>query len=362
VLQHAVIAGTGRAGTSFLVRFLSACGVDAGDLNELGFFEEAHAGYERSIFGDDVPYLVKHPWMFEYLDKVDEADIEIDALIVPVRDIRDAAASRVLQERTWLAEHFPDWPMRTTGGGVPGGSLYSLSIDDQAKVLALGQARLLAWAAERGTPVYLIAFPRLVDDVDYLYRSLSPWITKFVDKDRAKRIHEDMARPSLVHRSTDHELSSLSTDDLRIERDAMARALTKTREAEREMRSRVAQLELELQHRDTRLVELGTRVEELESRLASEARVFQESQVAVGEERLRLESQLLEARSLVEAVSLRNKKMAERLVVREAKVRDLSERVKVLEVSTSYRIGLLATAPVRRIKRTVRRSGHTPSE
>jgi hypothetical protein len=217
MLRHAVIAGTGRAGTSFLVRYLSECGVDAGDLSQLGYFDEAKAGFERPLFGDDLPYLVKHPWMFEYLDKVDETDIEIDALIVPVRDIHDAAASRVLQERTWLTEHFPDWPMRTTSGGVPGGSVYSLSIEIQAKVLALGQARLLTWAADRAVPVYLIGFPRLIDDADYLYRALSPWISRFVDKDEARRIHQRMADPSLVHRSPSARHETVSPEDLRIE-------------------------------------------------------------------------------------------------------------------------------------------------
>ena len=51
---HAVIAGTGRAGTTFLVEFLGACGLDVGAaLEDDRRFERARAGRETALDSSD---------------------------------------------------------------------------------------------------------------------------------------------------------------------------------------------------------------------------------------------------------------------------------------------------------------------
>ena len=64
--RHAVIAGTGRAGTSFLVRFLKACGLDTG-ATEMPFDARARAGLERNLLDEGAAYVVKDPWLFVVL-------------------------------------------------------------------------------------------------------------------------------------------------------------------------------------------------------------------------------------------------------------------------------------------------------
>src|SRR5271170_1882476 len=71
--RHLVIAGTGRAGTSFLVRYLTELGLDttlARNGDRAGWDAEANAGLENMLISDaDLPYVVKSPWICEYVDQ-----------------------------------------------------------------------------------------------------------------------------------------------------------------------------------------------------------------------------------------------------------------------------------------------------
>ena len=71
---HLFIAGTGRAGTSFLVRFLNEVGLDTtlGRLGEQAFWDEnANAGLEDTPLSRDrekLPYVIKSPWLYQCID------------------------------------------------------------------------------------------------------------------------------------------------------------------------------------------------------------------------------------------------------------------------------------------------------
>jgi hypothetical protein len=64
--KHLIIAGTGRAGTSFLVRYLTELGLDttlARNGERAGWDAEANAGLENLlVWGEKLPYVVKSPW------------------------------------------------------------------------------------------------------------------------------------------------------------------------------------------------------------------------------------------------------------------------------------------------------------
>lgn len=76
--RHLVIAGTGRAGTSFLVRYLTELGLDTtltrkGDA--AGWDVEANAGLEDLVVaGKSLPYVVKSAWMGEYIEQILKQD------------------------------------------------------------------------------------------------------------------------------------------------------------------------------------------------------------------------------------------------------------------------------------------------
>ena len=230
--HHAVIAGTGRAGTTFLVKYLSACGVPCGDITTLAHHEHARAGLEQSLLSPDASYLVKDPWLDEYLDQIDLSEVKIDALIVPVRSLQQAALSRVRQERASLIDSDQSRMARKSFGTVPGGIRYSLSVVDQERILAVGQANLIEWAMVNEVPLYLLHFRRMVEDPEYLPATLQPWLTQFCDVDQARAVYEQVVSPATWYTkdstcagSTSTELESLLVD-LRADVEALNLVLT----------------------------------------------------------------------------------------------------------------------------------------
>ncbi len=195
---HAVIAGTGRAGTSFLVRFLEACGLDTGPPDQY-FDPRARAGLERNLLSEDAPYVVKDPWLFAYCDQIDPSAIEVEALLVPVRELAAAATSRILQERIAMADGiWSDLPVSDVNGVIAGGAVYSLDPVDEARILAVGFHRLILWATVRRIPLFLMEFPRIVNDGEYLIDTLWPWLGAHCERDRAMRAFTSVADPDLV--------------------------------------------------------------------------------------------------------------------------------------------------------------------
>jgi hypothetical protein len=196
--RHAVIAGTGRAGTSFLVRLLDACGLQTG-LDGTEWSARARAGHEHALDSDEpLPYVVKDPMLFAYCEALDLQSITIDALIVPIRDLMLAARSRVHQER--LAAIEGRWAARdaAVAAVTPGGVIYSLDVVDQARILAVGFHKLMHWAAANQLPAYLLDFPRLVEDQEYTLGSLWPWLGAHCTIESARQAFTKVANPDAV--------------------------------------------------------------------------------------------------------------------------------------------------------------------
>ena len=188
--HHLIIAGTGRAGTSLLVKILSACGLETELSRGNGYFWDdcANAGIETvPLGGREHPYVLKSPWTYQFLDELlHRKDVRIDGLIVPVRDLREAAASRIIIELQNMHNSAPDLdellPGRRDWGLTPGGVTYSLEPIDQARILGQSLHLLLEKALEHEIPICLIKFPKFARDPMYLYRNLAGFISSRVDR------------------------------------------------------------------------------------------------------------------------------------------------------------------------------------
>jgi hypothetical protein len=110
--HHAVIAGAGRTGTTFLVQFLAACGVDAGEQTVVD--DRANAGLEIPLKHPEAPHLIKNPWLYTYCEDLDLSTLAVDVVILPMRDLTDAATSRLIQEKAHVLEKIPEhwWQRR----------------------------------------------------------------------------------------------------------------------------------------------------------------------------------------------------------------------------------------------------------
>lgn len=168
-MRHLVIAGTGRAGTTHLVQWLAARGLDCGT----GVIDPiSGGGLEHRLTGTDLPYVVKDPWLFTYLDDIDPSII--DVLVVPVRDLHDAAASRVRIELAHLDQTHPGW-RSNIWGSTPGGMIHRLHVEAQAPILAAGFHQLVQWAVAHDVRLVLLDFGRIADDT-YLDKMLGEWL------------------------------------------------------------------------------------------------------------------------------------------------------------------------------------------
>jgi hypothetical protein len=163
----------------------------------------ANAGLETNfVVESDAPYVVKSPWFFEFIDEaLNRTDIEIDAAIIPMRDLETAASSRSILELQKIHRHYAAMAhmSRTweTWGMIPGGILYSLNPLDQARLLAVGFHKVLQRLVEADIPTVLLSFPRLVQDGDYLFDKLTQLLPG-VTRDQAKTVHAQLSDPNKV--------------------------------------------------------------------------------------------------------------------------------------------------------------------
>jgi hypothetical protein len=210
--RHLLIGGTGRAGTSFLVRYLAGLGLDThlGRRGEADWDEAANAGLEDTLLpgmaADALPYVVKSAWLHEWIDDAlaQGSAFRVDAVIVPVRPLHEAAASRVVLEMRaihekapWMAERERSWDQ---WGGAAGGGVFSLHPLDQARVLAVGFHHLLERVVRADVPLVLLDFPRLVLDADYLFERIAPVVSlpPGMDLAQARNVHRRVADASKV--------------------------------------------------------------------------------------------------------------------------------------------------------------------
>jgi hypothetical protein len=243
--HHVLIAGPGRSGTSLLVRVLSACGLEThiekrGD--QAWFDTRSNAGLEDHLFVDDPPYVVKSPWSYQYMERfLQSGEVVVDHAIIPVRKLRDAAASRIIVENQHRAAQLAELSARSGGiwdhfATMPGGIVYSMEPLDQERILATGFARLVEVLIHHEVPVLLLDFPRFVTDRQYLFERLRPLLPADITADAFHQRVGPVVDPSKVRvegelkRSTEKHACPAeprpSLDEL--DRVALRRALLET--------------------------------------------------------------------------------------------------------------------------------------
>ena len=219
---HIIIAGTGRAGTTFLVQYLTELGLDT-HVSRQGLQQldaNANAGLEDTPLvaaAETLPYVIKSPWIGEYVDEIlASPDIRIDAAILPVRDLVEAAASRTILELRALHQNAP-WMVQQLGktwenwAVTPGGTVFSFNPMDQARILAVSFHRLIQRLVDAGIPIVFLGFPRFVEDGNYLFEQLRSILPETVTAQQSLAAHQ---------RTAQHEKVRVG-DELGIEQDGI---------------------------------------------------------------------------------------------------------------------------------------------
>ncbi len=191
--HHVIISGTGRAGTTFLVQLLTALKLDTGFDNPTSdICPNCNAGMELDIRQADAPYIVKSPWLCDYLDDAIRGNqIVIDHAIIPVRDLYSAAESRRAVSRKSALSAGPD-------DEVPGGLWHTKAPEEQESVLVQLLYNLFFVIAKHDIPVTLLYFPRLVNEPEYLYKKIG-FLFPDIGYDAFLLRFREVSRPELVH-------------------------------------------------------------------------------------------------------------------------------------------------------------------
>ncbi len=196
-MQHKlIISGTGRAGTTMLVQLLTQLGLDTGfqSPNE-DIDSRARAGMEWDLADPGAPYILKSSWLCVTLEEhIKSGRFAIDHALVPVRDLKVAAASRV--EVSEAAGEIGS-PSCGTIEGVRGGMWCTSEPSRQAVVLARLFYDLIRVLTVYDIPHTFLDFPRFTRDSDYLYGKLAPVIGTF-DGRAFQQAFAQVARPELV--------------------------------------------------------------------------------------------------------------------------------------------------------------------
>jgi hypothetical protein len=151
----------------------------------------------------DLPYVIKSPWTWELVhDLLQRSDIRFDAVVILMRDLTEAAASRCIIELEAQHEHFP-WMTELPQtwehvAHTPGGMVFSTSPVDQARLLAVGFHCLLERLVSADIPMILLSFPRLIEDPAYLYSKLGPVLPDTISADAGLAAHRATADRSKV--------------------------------------------------------------------------------------------------------------------------------------------------------------------
>jgi hypothetical protein len=172
--SHVVIAGTGRAGTTFLVQLLTELGLDTGFSKEdypSKIDPESHGGLEFDLGTADyqpLPRILKSPYFYKVADKVlNEKRIEIEHVLIPVRNLEHAAKSRIrVQSKSDRVNE------KIEGGGVPGGLVGTNKPELQEIILGRQLSLLLMAVSKSFTPHSILAFPTMILDPEYLFKSI----------------------------------------------------------------------------------------------------------------------------------------------------------------------------------------------
>lgn len=194
--HHTIISGTGRAGTTFLVKLLTNLGLDTGFRPDLmPTYANCNAGLEADLFAPGAPYIVKNPYLCEQIDEVlTRPEIVIDHAIIPMRSLEAAAESRRFVNRTSDRSLYPE------DVDVPGGLWGTADPARQEEILARRLHNLMVGLARSGARVILVHYPRLTRDPAYLFGKLGPILGPSIDLDRFTEVFHRTVEPELVHR------------------------------------------------------------------------------------------------------------------------------------------------------------------
>lgn len=182
-----VITGTGRSGTTLLVQILTDLGLDTGFSSDSPIDKTTHAGLETGLDSPTAPRIVKSPNLSRRLDAIlAEGNVMVGHVIIPMRDLAVASASRVRATKYGSNLH------------AMGGLFGTTNAVKQQESLALLNYKLMFTLAKYDIAHTLLLFPRFASDWNYLYSHLS-FLDPSIPPEAWQAAVTARVRPELIH-------------------------------------------------------------------------------------------------------------------------------------------------------------------
>lgn len=156
-MKKILVSGTGRSGTTFLIILYTLLGLDTGfdESNyENEIYSECNSGMER---GYNSPYsIIKNPEFIFQISEIISSGIEIECVIIPIREYEKSARSRV------------------SHGHNAGGLWHANNQEEQVNYYHKIMAEYLVNMVDYNIPTIFLSFEQMVSSPEYLYFKLRP--------------------------------------------------------------------------------------------------------------------------------------------------------------------------------------------
>ena len=187
-MDRIAITGTGRSGTTFLMRLLSLLSFDTGYsqeeiLNNVHVSSTANAGLEKFTIKNPMPKIVKDP---RFIKRLNFNTYEVKEVILVVRDYTESAKSRYrIKQKSSMRK-------------PPGGLWDAESVDEQIQVYYNYIANFIKYAAEEEIKLHLISFEKMISDREYLKNKIEYIFNTKIDNNifiDAYRVATNLSKP-----------------------------------------------------------------------------------------------------------------------------------------------------------------------
>lgn len=155
-MEKILISGTGRSGTTFLIKLFSFLEFDTGFTknNYQEFIDsKCNSGMEKRY--NDKEYILKNPTFIDKIEKiVNDNQVKIKYMIIPIRDYNESAKSREKYSNGW------------------GGLWNATNKEEQINFYYKIMAEYLLYMTKYEINTIFINFSKMVNDSLYLYNKL----------------------------------------------------------------------------------------------------------------------------------------------------------------------------------------------